>query len=149
VVAALSVTVVLALTLAGFGAAGRDARISAREASFAGERERALLLAERGARFAPWDVDAVMTAAQARLGSAVDSESADPVGALARADQAIALAPHRPGARALRARIRVQLGDLPGAYADLVEAARRYPLHEGYAEARDALRARLAPVAAR
>ena len=31
-------------------------------------------------------------------------------------------------------------GDPLGAYADLCEAARLYPLHEGYAAARDRLR---------
>jgi len=45
-----------------------------------------------------------------------------------------------PGTRLrdLRARARTALGDLPGAYSDLAEAARRYPLRTEYARGRDA-----------
>ena len=43
-------------------------------------------------------------------------------------------------ARELRSRIRLSAGDPLGAYADLCEAARLYPLHDGYAAARDRLR---------
>ena len=39
----------------------------------------------------------------------------------------------------MRGRIRAGLGDGPGAYADLAEAARLYPLRESYASDRDGL----------
>ena len=54
-------------------------------------------------------------------------------------DRAIALSPVRPAARIVRARLRALDGDLPGAYADAAQAARLYPIHADYVDARDAL----------
>jgi len=73
----------------------------------------------------------------------MDALSQDLSSALERAERAIELSPVRASAREVRARARVRLGDLPGAYADLVEAARLYPEKPWYAEQRDRLRADL------
>ena len=58
----------------------------------------------------------------------------EPFAALALASRAVTLAPERASARWLRARARAAVGDTPGAYADLVEAARLYPMRPEYAD---------------
>jgi hypothetical protein len=63
--------------------------------------------------------------------------------ALQDADRAVESAPARASARAVRARARSAAGDATGAYADLVEASRLYPLRTEYASQRDALAAAL------
>ena len=68
------------------------------------------------AELAPWDVDARMLHAHALV---------DGAEAAREAERAVAVDPVRPAARELRSRLRLAAGDLPGAHADLVEAARR------------------------
>jgi hypothetical protein len=140
------------LVAAGAAAAGglaTNARLAARAAAFAGKPERGLMQAERAVALAPWDADAGILVAR----MTADAALAGPPGgatwrqAVERADRAVALAPVRPSAREVRARVRLAAGDVPGAFADLSEAARLYPAHEDYAAARDRLRERLAAVA--
>lgn len=134
VLLAASLTVVwLAAGLAALSGVSSNARIAARSAAFAAEPARALELASRAAHLAPWDADASLLLA--RISAEMRLEPA-----LERADRAVALSPGRPSARELRSRIRLSVGDPLGAYADLCEAARLYPVHAGYAAARDRLR---------
>ena len=133
VLAAFSLALVLlAAALAGLIGLSSNAFVAARSAAFAEQPARALELASRAAGLSPWDADASLLLARI---------TADQAGELAleRADRAVALSPVRPSARELRSRIRMSTGDPLGAYADLCEAARLYPLHEGYAAARDSL----------
>jgi len=136
--AASSLTLVLlAASLAGLGGLSSNARVAARSAAFSREGARALELASRAHDLAPWDADASLLLAR------ITADFAGETGlelALERADQAVALSPVRPAARELRSRIRRSTGDPLGAYADLSEAARLYPLDETYAAARDRLR---------
>ena len=140
---ASSLTIVLlAASLAGLSGLSSNARIAARSAAFAAEPARALELASQAAGLAPWDADASLLLARITADLAGE-RAADDTGlelALERADRAVALSPVRPSARELRSRIRLSAGDPLGAYADLCEAARLYPLHDGYAAARDRLR---------
>jgi hypothetical protein len=143
--AACLAAIVAACLVVAASALGRDSRMAAREAAWSADGERALRLAERGARAAPWDVDCALAAARANLG---DASAIAPPGprrerAAALAERAVRLSPVRPSARALRARLRWLDGDLPGAYADLLEAARLHPAHAAYARDRDAVRERL------
>jgi putative inorganic carbon (HCO3(-)) transporter len=128
-----------AAVLAGLGGLASDRRLAARQAGFAGERTAARTHAERATALAPWNVDGWVQRAQSGL--AADAEPSLDVlhAALADVDRAIRLSPLRPEARWLRARIRVGLGDGPGAYADLAAAARLYPMRESYAADRDRL----------
>ena len=109
----------------------RDALHEARVAASAGEHGAALAAAQRGCRTAPWDPDLAMFAAQARMAQRLPEE------ALRDCDRAVRWAPERAAARALRARARLAVQDPAGAYADLVEATRLYPLNEDYASRRD------------
>jgi hypothetical protein len=59
--------------------------------------------------------------------------------ALHDGERAVRRAPSRAAARVVRARARAASGDSAGAYADLVEARRLYPLRPDYAAQRDAL----------
>ena len=63
--------------------------------------------------------------------------------ALDDAERAVRRAPSRASARVVRARARAASGDSAGAYTDLVEAQRLYPLHSDYTVERDALAAAL------
>jgi hypothetical protein len=136
---ALAGTIVAALVVALAGLA-TNARIGARNAAAGGEREAASALAQRAARLAPWDVDCRMLKVQAVLDDPTEpGEGRSKLErALLDAERAVELAPIRPAARDLRSRIRLALGDLPGGYADLAEAARLYPLRTEYATRRDA-----------
>jgi tetratricopeptide (TPR) repeat protein len=140
--AALAGAAMVAVVLAGSAAAlaglASDHRLEARYLSFAGERGRALERAGAAARLAPWDVDAALLLARATEAALDDRQLA-----LERAERAVTLSPVRPAARLLRGRLRLATGDLEGAHADFVEAARLYPLEASYAAQRDLLRAEL------
>jgi hypothetical protein len=142
-------TVLLAAGAVAAGGLANNARLSARAAAFAGEPGRGLSHAERAVALAPWNVDAAVLLARMTADVARLEPTAGTTWRLAaeRADRAVGLAPVRPAAREARARIRLAAGDVPGAFADLSEAARLYPAHESYAVSRDRLRERLAAVA--
>ena len=93
------------------------------------------LLAQRAERLAPWDADPPMLAAEARLAAA----PADRPAAAPDAERAVLRAPARASARWLRARVRTASGDATGAYADMVEAERLYPMRKEYAAEASAL----------
>jgi len=133
---------IVAVTLAFANGISRNAVYEARRVAAEGDDAAAARLGKRAARWAPWSVNAQLVTAQALLETAGDSEK-HVRAALERAERAIELSPVRASAREVRARARVRLGDLPGAYADLVEAARLYPEKPWYAEQRDRLRADL------
>jgi O-antigen ligase len=130
---AVAATALLAALAAGVGLSG-NAQRDCREALALGDRETARSDARRAAALAPWDVDARMLHAQALL-----DDPATLRAAALQAERAVAADPIRPAARELRSRLRLAAGDLPGAYADLVEAARLYPMRPEYATRRDAL----------
>ena len=133
------IAVSLALTVVAMGAGlARDALSDARVAAASGDHAEALRLALRAKTLAPWDADPPLLAAGAR--TAAGSSAA---AALEDAEQAVERAPSRASARSERARTRAAAGDATGAYADLVEASRLYPLRPEYAEQRDALAAAL------
>jgi O-antigen ligase len=123
----------LALLAAGSGLA-RDALFDAKQAGAAGAHAAAVRLAKRATRLAPWDADPPQVAAFARL-----AVGGDLAGALADADRAVTRAPSRAAARVVRARARGAGGDGAGAFADLAEAARLYPMSSDYALQRDSL----------
>jgi len=132
--AALAATAVAAL-LAGVDGLAWNARGLARQAVVEGRSAEARTLASGATRLAPWNPDGWMLAA----------ETATAIGepALADADRAVGLAPTRPAARELRARLRLAADDLPGAFADAATAARLYPREQRYDELRAELAARL------
>jgi hypothetical protein len=130
--------VLLAAVAAGSSGLAAERRMAARFESFAGHRAAALDLATAAVRLAPWDPDAALLHARATEIGLGDSRLA-----LERAHRAVRLSPVRPAARELRGRLRLATGDLEGAYADLTEAARLYPLQTSYAGQRDLLRAEL------
>jgi hypothetical protein len=146
VLAGSSLAIVLAaMGVAAMGGLAANARVAARAAAFAGETERALFLAERAARLAPWDVDAALLLARVTRDVAFGKPSDEPTRrqAVDRVDRAVRLAPVKAAAREPRAWVRQAVGDAPGAFADWSEAARLYPMHERYAAERDELRERL------
>jgi len=135
----------LAAMLVGLAGISGDLRFASRQAAFAGEEAEAGRLAERAATLAPWNVDAALLASRVAAGNGspiaatVDRQQR----ALFHAERAVNLSPVRPAARQQRARQRLVLGDYPGAYADLVEATRLYPIEEQYAVEREVLATRI------
>jgi O-antigen ligase len=138
----IAVGLAVAIVAAGAGLA-RDALFDAREAGSVGDHAEALRLALRAEALAPWDADPPLVAASVRLAAGTG-----PAATLEDADRAVSRAPSRAAGRAIRARARNQAGDPTGAYSDLVEAARLYPLRAEYAEQRDSLGASLAKAGA-
>jgi hypothetical protein len=134
----VALALAIAVLSAGSGLA-RDALAFARDAAASGDHETALRLALRAKSLAPWDADSPLFAAGARMATG----SAAPA-ALEDAERAVDRAPSRANARAVRASVRTAAGDPTGAYADMVEASRLYPLRVEYASQRDALAAALA-----
>jgi O-antigen ligase len=134
-VAFIAAAVVLLLFAAGAGLA-RDALFHAREEANLGDDAAALRFAVRAERLAPWDADPPQFAAEARMAARANDATA-----LKDAESAVRRAPSRAAARVVRARARTASGDSAGAYADLVEASRLYPLKVEYATQRDALAA--------
>jgi hypothetical protein len=134
--------VVIAAILAGMSGHAANHRHAARMAAFAGDTARAERSAGKAALWAPWDADAALLLLRSSLdGEPLErADEARRTTALRRADRAVRLAPYRPAARELRAMVRVSLGDYPGAYADLAEASRLYPMSGEYAANRDMLR---------
>jgi tetratricopeptide (TPR) repeat protein len=132
----IAVAIAVAVVATGAGLA-RDALFRAREEAKAGDHEAALRFARRAGTFAPWDADPPQLAAEALMAAGANEA------ALKDAERAVSRAPSRAAARVVRARARALSGDSSGAYADLVEAARLYPLHPNYAAERDALAAAL------
>jgi hypothetical protein len=133
----ISVAVAVAVVAAGSGFA-RDAMFHAREAARGADHEAAIRFADRAKRLAPWDADPPQFAAEARMAAgANDAEAGED------AERAVRRAPSRAAARVVRSRTRTLAGDSTGAYADLVEAQRLYPMNEVYAAQRDALKASL------
>jgi hypothetical protein len=130
--------VALALAAAGSGLA-REALFDARRAALAGDHEAARVAAMRAQRLAPWDADPPQMEAESRMAGS----RADVAAVLSAAERSVARAPARASSRWTRARARSLAGDAAGAYADLVEASRLYPLQEEYASRRDAIAATL------
>jgi hypothetical protein len=121
-----------------------NARVAARVAALSSDEARgAAALSAHAVVLAPWDPDARMLRAELLL-----REGAHGAEALEEAEAVVRLTPVRAAAHALRGRARLALGDLPGGFGDLREAARLNPLREEYARDRDALAARL-PAASR
>jgi O-antigen ligase len=140
------VGVAVAACVAGLSGLGWNARVTSRELLAAGDLGASVTSARRAVALAPWDTEAGVVLTQALLARRAPSAGGsrqDLRDALAAADRAVSLEPGRPGARDARARARLALGDLPGAYADLVEASRLYPLRTEYAHRRDGLVAAL------
>jgi O-antigen ligase len=132
----------VALVVAGAGLA-RDQMFSAREAAVISDHAGAERHAKRAMRLAPWDADPPQFAAAARLAAERTSEAPRTSTALDDAERAVRRAPDRAAARMVRAIARGEREDNAGAYADLVEAARLYPLQGDYAAQRDGLAAAL------
>lgn len=132
--------VALAVACACIGAASgvaREALFDARQAAAAADHTGALDAAIRAGRIAPWDADPPQIAAEARMAAG----GAAPQAALDEAEQAVVRAPERAAARWTRSRARAAAGDAAGAYADLAEAARLYPVRAEYQTQRDGLAA--------
>jgi hypothetical protein len=140
-VVTLAGTIAAATVLAASGLAW-NARVVAQESLAIGDLSPARDSSRRAVQLAPWDVDARLLRAQVLIASVKPGGRPDDStgrAATREAEAAVFLSPQRPGARELRARIRTFGADVPGAYADLCEAARLYPLREEYARERDAL----------
>jgi len=123
-----------------------NARYAGRHAAASGEIPLALSLSRRSVRLAPWDVDARLFLTQAILDSelpGIQGREETLRRALSHADRAVALSPVRSSGRAVRSRVRAGLGDTPGAYTDMYQAARHYPIKTEYARLRDDLEGRL------
>lgn len=131
----------LAAGIAVLSGLAANAKLDARNLVAEGDTLRSSERAERAVHLAPWDVDARMFRAEQTFELAGDLRSEPSLIARATSDvdRAVLLSPVRPSARELRSRIRLTTGDLPGGYADLVEAARLYPLRTEYAQRRDAV----------
>jgi len=129
------VAVMLAALGAGLSGIAADKRMGARFVAFEGDRDEALRLSGDAVRLAPWDPDAALLHARTTEAALTNRGIA-----LERADRAVALSPVRPAARVLRGRLRLSVGDLEGAYADLAEAVRLYPLESNYARQSQFLR---------
>ena len=131
-------------TVAGLSGWSRNDRSAARAAALEQRAEEAAVRARAAARHAPWNADAWMLAAQAGLDAPRDERPRERLErALADVERAVAASPVRPSARYLRSRLRLALGDTPGAYADAAEAARLYPHREKYLSHRDEMAAGL------
>jgi tetratricopeptide (TPR) repeat protein len=126
----------LAAAIAALAGLSWNARFAARVAAAEGDLAAVEQHAERATSLAPWDVDSRLALAQAILTAGGTNEDANRR-ALGHAERAVTLSPVRPAARATRARARLGLGDAPGAWADLREAARLYPEREEYRLAAD------------
>ena len=137
--------VLIAIGLAAASGLAWNSRHASRRAAFAGDGERALQLAQRASRLAPWDVEAALLLARLTSQAAMEPTADGATRELARQriDRVVRLSPVRASARELRAGQRLRRGDAPGALADLTEAARLYPLQTSHAESRDLLRQRL------
>lgn len=130
-----TVCTVLVAGVAVFSGLARNDRASARQAAVEQRHEAAAALAARAVTRAPWSVDGRLLRARTVLAT----RPAALEEALDDAERAVTLSPVRPAARRLRSELRQAAGDLPGAYADALEAARLYPMDEGYGARRDAL----------
>lgn len=140
--AACAVVVASAVVL-GAGGLADDARVRARAAAFAGAGDEAETLARRATLLAPWDPGAAIFLARATARDLTVAPPDRARRALDLADRAVRLSPVSAAARETRALARLSVLDYPGAYADLLEAARLHPLEPRYAESRDRLRERL------
>jgi O-antigen ligase len=136
---ALAFGIAIVAALSGLA---RDALFEAREAAAVADHGGVLDAARRASRLAPWDADPPQAAAEARILSGTGNARA----ALSDSERAVDRAPARASARWVRARARTAAGDPTGAYADLVEAARLYPMRSEYAAERDALAGALGKV---
>jgi O-antigen ligase len=132
----------VAATLAALAGLSWEARYHARLAAASGDPGRATALARRSTRLAPWNVDAQSMLAQALLETVGESpdRGARLNEALARSNRAVVLSPVRASSREVRARARLALGDTPGAWADLFQAARLYPMRQEYTTLLDEIR---------
>ncbi len=135
--AAAAAVVVAAAGIVALGGLAAEARYEAAR-TLAADPARAQAQASRAAKLAPWHPDGWLLCAESRSRTA--QGEGDWSEALACADRAVAASPVRPAARALRARIRLRLGDRAGALADLERAASLYPIQAEYASQRDRLR---------
>ncbi len=134
---------VIAAILAGMSGHAANHRHAARVAAFAGDAARAERSAGKAAFWAPWEADSALLLVRSSLNGEPLERSDDGRRrtALQRADRAVLLAPYRPAARELRAMVRIALGDYPGAYSDITEASRLYPMNGEYDANRDMLHA--------
>lgn len=137
--------VAIAGAIVALGGLSGDARARAVEEAHLALPEDALRSAERAASLAPWDPEAALVLASARFERAAALGAAEETrrSALEVAERAVALAPTRAAARAARARARLLVGDLPGAFADYDRAAALHPLREEYRRDRAILADRL------
>jgi hypothetical protein len=134
--------VIVAACLAGLSGLAWEARLNAKQDLAAGDIESAVLESARATRLAPWNPDGWLYRSELALATAArdgNPERAVRGSTVETIERAISLSPVRPAARIVRARLRALDGDLPGAYADAEQAARLYPIHGEYVEARDAL----------
>ena len=134
--------VIVSACLAGLSGLAWEARLNAKADLAAGEIESAEQEAARSTWLAPWNPDGWLYRSELSFAQAVRAghpERAARGPTVETIERAISLSPVRPAARIVRARLRALDGDLPGAYADAERAARLYPIHAEYGEARDAL----------
>lgn len=138
-------TVGVAAIIASLGGLAWNARVAARQEMAASRQDAADAHTRRAVRLVPWDAAAheARAAVLAEGASARPSAAADLAEALSEADVAVAQGPRRASARVVRARIRARLGDVPGAWTDLVAAAAMRPLRDDLARERDGLAKRL------
>ena len=135
--AAVVTTIVAAIVLALSGLAWNE-RFEARQQIALGPGGSPVAHAQRATRLAPWDPDGWLLLAQTALAGEPRNRDV----AAGAVERAIALAPTRPAARALRARLRREDGDVPGALADIAEASRLYPVNPLYARTKSDLEGR-------
>ena len=142
------VALAIAAVLAGLGGLAWNERVLARQAIAEADWPEAERHAESARRLAPWHPDGWLETIQAGLSAAPESgpSTATASALLPAAEHAIAASPVRPSARLLRARLRLALGDVPGAWVDADRAAALYPLRRDYADFRDRLHAALPAV---
>jgi hypothetical protein len=135
---------VVAATIAALSGLAWNARYELRRATTPRDVAKGRFMLEIASHAAWWSVDSRSMYAQVLLDRAHGSEPEVALRtALSWSNRAVALSPVRPSSRETRARIRLALGDTPGAWADLAEAARLYPLEKRYARLRDELEPRV------
>lgn len=125
--AALAVVVLAAAIVAASGLAA-NARSAAMTAEAGGDAAGALARAGKAVTLAPWDPDARLLLCRLQLMEGKVPEAARHL------DRTILLAPFRPAARSTRSMVRLQGGDLVGAWSDAREASRLYPADPAYRE---------------
>ena len=140
----IAITLVAAAIL-GLAGPAHEFRRAAGQAAWEGDWQRVEQQARRATRLAPWQLDGWMLRADGRLQTPGTTRAALQE-ALPWLDNGVRRYPLRASARYLRARVRLALGDLPGAWSDAAAAARLYPVQGRYARERDRLEKELRAV---